>query len=172
MQNIQAIVNGTSWSKRLTDQAINLHKMQIMRTKKPIRRKKKTRNRFTIQSMASFRAFGFFAVSLYLSFSVSISLSIFISLPLYIFAARTWESLEFTLAREQCVAYYANTLDSVTSPGNQIGVNMYAIYMYICYIGMYVCVPCMFRHLAHKTAPKRSPQITNQKSKIPQVSRW
>lgn len=145
MQNIQAIVNGTSWSKRLTDQAINLHKMQIMRTKKPIRRKKRlaTDLRFNQWHLSGLSGF-----SLSLSISPSLSLSIFLylspSLYIHIFAARTWESLEFTLAREQCVAYYANTLDSVTSPGNQIGVNMYAIYTYVYMLYRYVCVCALY----------------------------
>lgn len=145
MQNIQAIVNGTSWSKRLTDQAINLHKMQIMRTKKPIRRKKKDSQQIYDSINGIFQGFRVFrCLCLYLSFSVSISLSIFISLPLYIFAARTWESLEFTLAREQCVAYYANTLDSVTSPGNQIGVNTYVCFIYVYMLYRYVCACALY----------------------------
>lgn len=138
MQNIQAIVNGTSWSKRLTDQATNLQKRQIMRTKKPIRRNEEPQQIYdSINGI-----FQGFRVSLYLFLS-SVCLSFYLSITpfLSLFLARSLESLEFTLARAQCVAYYANTLDSVTSPGNQIGVNIYVwnlcIYMYIVYA--YMC---------------------------------
>lgn len=138
MQNIQAIVNGTSWSKRLTDQAINLHKMQIMRTKKPIRRNEEPQQIYdSINGI-----FQGFWVSLYLFLSFSVCLSLYLSITpfLSLFLARSLESLEFTLARAQCVAYYANIHDSVTSPGNQIGVNIYVwnlcIYVYIVYACM------------------------------------
>lgn len=87
MQNIQAIVNGTSWSKRLTDQAINLHKMQIMRTKKPIRRKNKDSQQIYDSINGIFQGFRVFRC-LSLSLLLCLYLSFYIYLPpsIYIYS--------------------------------------------------------------------------------------
>lgn len=128
-----------------------------MRTKKPIRRNEEPQQIYdSINGI-----FQGFRVSLYLSlsFSVCLSLSIYHSLSLSILDSILRIARIYISSSTMCsiLCKYTRLCHFPWQPDRSKYICMKFMYY------MHVCVPSMFPHLAHKTALKRSPQITNQK---------